>query len=209
MREKVDISRPANPGGPFEGTVADGSQGGNHAASRVPAYGNAFNGSLGGAHAAGQPGAFEGRAGGGGAGDQTAAVDEHDLAVGADIDKKRGPRGVGKAGGENPRRNVGADVGGQAGQRVDGHFPQAVQTERSRGSHPLFQEMRRERGDAHGGRIDAEEEMEHRGIPRDRHASHPLRRNARLRTGLPRQRPEGFAADCRLKPGNHAGVVAT
>ena len=114
-----------------------------------------------GALAAGDLRALEGGAGRRGAGEQALAIAEHDLRVGADVDEQR--QLVAKVGrlGEHDAGRVGADMAGDAGQRIDEGAGRDVEAEVSRARLVGAVDRQREGRAAEFGRIEAEEEMMH------------------------------------------------
>ncbi len=112
--------------------------------------------------ARGELGALEGGAGGRAAGEEAAAVAQHDLGIGADIDHQHHLVLEVRAFGEQHARGVGADMAGDAGQRVDAGGI-VDRGEADLGGVELDGAVggEREGGAAELGRVDAEQEVVH------------------------------------------------
>ena len=150
-----------------------------------------------GALAAGDLRALEGRAGRRGAGEQPLAIAEHDLGVGADVDEKRELVPEVRAFGEHDARRIGADMAGDAGQRIDEGAGRDVEAEFARARFVSRVDGQREGRAAELGRIEAENEMVHDRIADHRHFDDVAARNAGLPRGLADQRVHRLAHHAR------------
>ena len=126
-------------------------------------------------------------------GDQPLAVPEDDLGVRADVHDEADLVGEMRRLGEDHSRRVGTDVPGDAGQdvrarpRVDGQ-PELGCVE----AEPRV-ERERERSAAELGRVDAEEQVVHDGIPHEGDLEHVRPLDARVPAQLGRQLREAAA----------------
>ena len=123
---------------------------------------------VGGPHAAADLRRLEGRPGGCGGGEQPLGVAERDLTVRADVDEQAQPLVAGHAGGQQARDDVAADVRAECREdvrvrpRVHGDAEVGRPHERvARGGHD-------ERSHADGLGIDAEHQLRHRRVARER-----------------------------------------
>ena len=130
---------------------------------------------------AGNLGALEGRAGRGRAREQALAVTEHDLGVGAHIDDE--PHLVAEIGrlGQHHAGGVGADVAGDARQRIDERPGRDVEAEIPRPRLMGAVDRQREGRSADLGRIEAEDEMMHDRIADQCRLDNLISRDAALR----------------------------
>ena len=113
--------------------------------------------------------ALEGRSRGAGAGEQPAAVAEHDLRVGADVHQQRELIGQVGALGEDDAGGIRADVAGDAGQGVDARAGIEVQADLARLEAQGFIGSEREGRAAELHRIDAEQQVVHDRVADHRH----------------------------------------
>ena len=113
--------------------------------------------------------ALEGRSGGARAGEQPAAVAEHDLRVGADVHQQRELIGQVRALGEDDTGGIRADVAGDARQGVDACAGIEVQGDLARLEAQGFIGREREGRAAELDRIDAEHEVVHDRVADDGH----------------------------------------
>ena len=120
------------------------------------------------AHAVRDAGAFEGGAGRGRGRRQLPAGQQHDLAVGADIDEQRGLPAVGQARGQNAGHGVAADEPADDRQHVGPAAGMDVQAELRRPARQAPADGRHERHLAQRPRVDAAEQLLHRRVAGER-----------------------------------------
>ena len=119
--------------------------------------------------AAGDLRALERRTGRRRAGEQPLAIAEHDLGVGADVDQKGQFVLEVRALGEHDAGRVGADMAGDAGQRIDEGAGRNVEAKFARARLVSRVERERERRPAEFGRVEAKHEMMHDRVADQRH----------------------------------------
>ena len=136
---------------------------------------------------------FEGRAGRRGAGEQPLAIAEHDFGVGSDIDEKREFVPEIRPLGEHDAGRVGADMAGDAGQRIDERARRDVEPQLARPRFVSAVDRKRERRAAEFGRIEAENEMMHDRIADQGRFEDFAARDARLARRLADQRVHRLA----------------
>ena len=125
--------------------------------------------------------ALEGRAGGRRGRDHARAVAENDLGIGADIDQQHHP--VLPVGAFRQRRagGVGADMAGDAGQRVEARAAVDLDVDLMRPELQRARDGEREGRLAEFGRVDAEEQMVHDRIGDEDAVEDVVRGRRRLR----------------------------
>ena len=159
--------------------------------------------------AAGNLRALEGRAGRRRAGEQALAVAEHDFGVGADIDDE--PQLVAEIGrlGEHDAGRVGADMAGDAGQRIDEGAGRDVEAEIARPRLVGAVDRQREGRAAELGRIEAEDEMMHDRIADQRRFEDLAARDAGLRPPLRRSARSIASRTARVSSASPPGFIIT
>ncbi len=132
-----------------------------------------------------------------GAGEQPLAIAEHDLGVGADVDQKG--QFVLEMGtlGEHDACGVGADMAGDAGQRIDEGAGRNIEAEFARTRFVSRVEGKRERRPAELGRVEAKHEVMHDRVADQRHFQDFVACDPGLARGFANQRVHRLAHHAR------------
>ena len=173
----------------------------------VRGHGDDLDGAVGGPHPALDRGALERGPGRGGRGQQPVPVAQDDLAVGADVDEQAHPGVPVHPAGQQPGRDVAADVGAERGE----HHRAAPRVHGARQAQVGREHLGKQPGGHDEGRhaerfgVDAEHQVGHGGVARHRDLVHLIRLDAAPRRRPPAPARRGFpgpaAAACPGRPG--------